>query len=135
LCFLRVPFMSCSCAIGAFYGQGSTFANCLIFGVQLTPTSSASRIIRRSRNGAPPQYASMAVAASEAAGTGRAVFAQDFPLKLEGPCFPGPFLVPWLRHQDRTLLNLSSKNSAALPTSIATMTFIKRKIPRNLVWR
>jgi hypothetical protein len=36
LCFLRVPFMSCSCAIGAFYGQGSTFANCLIFGVQLS---------------------------------------------------------------------------------------------------
>ena len=33
----------------------------------------------------------MAVAASEAAGTARAVFAQDFLLKLDGPGFPGPF--------------------------------------------
>jgi hypothetical protein len=33
----------------------------------------------------------MAVAASEAAGTARAVFAQDFLLKLEGPDFPAPF--------------------------------------------
>src|SRR5208282_954131 len=35
LCFVRVPFMSCSYAVGAFSGQGSTLANCLIFGVQL----------------------------------------------------------------------------------------------------
>ena len=35
LCFFRVCFMSCSRAIGAFYGQGSTLANCLVFGVHL----------------------------------------------------------------------------------------------------
>jgi hypothetical protein len=36
LCFLPVAFISCSRAIGAFQGQASTFANCLIFGVQLS---------------------------------------------------------------------------------------------------
>ena len=36
LCFFRVRFMSCSCAIRAFWGQDSTLAYCLIFGVQLT---------------------------------------------------------------------------------------------------
>jgi hypothetical protein len=34
--FFRVRFMSCSRAIRAFYGQGSTLATCLIFEVQLT---------------------------------------------------------------------------------------------------
>jgi hypothetical protein len=32
---LRVCFMSCSRAIGASLGQGSTLTNCLVFGVQL----------------------------------------------------------------------------------------------------
>jgi hypothetical protein len=36
----------------------------------------------------------MAAAASEAAGTARDVFAQDFLLKLEGPRKPGPSLFP-----------------------------------------
>jgi hypothetical protein len=36
LCFFPVPFMSCSCATGAFYGQeDSTLTYCRIFGVQL----------------------------------------------------------------------------------------------------
>jgi putative transposase len=35
LCFFRVRFISCSRAIRAFYGQGSTLATCLIFRVQL----------------------------------------------------------------------------------------------------
>jgi hypothetical protein len=39
-CFFRVRFMSCSRAIRAFYGQGSTLATCLISGVQLSETGS-----------------------------------------------------------------------------------------------
>jgi hypothetical protein len=35
VCFFRVRFMSCSRASRAFYGQGSTLASCLIFGVHL----------------------------------------------------------------------------------------------------
>jgi hypothetical protein len=33
LCFFRIRFMSCSRAVRAFWGQGSTLATCLIFGV------------------------------------------------------------------------------------------------------
>jgi hypothetical protein len=36
LCFFRVRFMSCSRAIGAFLGQGSTLASRPIFGVYLS---------------------------------------------------------------------------------------------------
>ena len=35
-CFLRVCFMSCSPAIGASSGQGSTLTNCLVSQVHLT---------------------------------------------------------------------------------------------------
>ena len=50
-CFLRVCFMSCSRAIGASYGQGPTLTNCLVFGVQLTPSNpQACPLQPRARN-------------------------------------------------------------------------------------
>src|SRR5215469_13655822 len=46
LCFFRVCFMSCSRAISAFWGQGSTLTTCLIFGVHLIGRDGAGRFKR-----------------------------------------------------------------------------------------
>jgi hypothetical protein len=54
LCVFRVRLIACSHAIRAFYGQGSTLATCLIFGIQLSlsPAEACGRSCRgRSRNG------------------------------------------------------------------------------------